>query len=116
MLLEEQLITHQQSLDMHHVPQFYTNNKSKNIFNDIIMKQKEGKSVKITAKDVPPTDIPCTEQAKVLAAAKVKEVSAAGNLDYELIVKEGVQYDITANVNPVDGIVNGAECTIHHIP
>ena len=51
----------------------------------------------------------------ILGAAQNKDVNSTGNLPYDLAVKEGVLYDLTANVDVQDGMVNGAECHVRHI-
>ena len=115
-LLKSRLITQQKSLELSDVPHFFTSNDNVDAYNQVIMERGTGNSVILTAVDEAPTDIPKSERRKVLGAAKVKPFSAAGNLAYQLTVKEGVRYDITANASPKEGIVNGAECTIRHIP
>ena len=54
-------------------------------------------------------------QKLVLAAAQNKDVNSTGNLPYQLTVKEGLLYDLTANVDVEDGMVNGAECRVRYI-
>ena len=54
-------------------------------------------------------------QKLILTAAQHKDINSTGNLPYELAVKEGVLYDLTANVDVEDGMVNGAECHVRHI-
>jgi hypothetical protein len=114
-LLQTRLITKEESLTMPDVPHFYTVNVNKDEYNRLVMERTPGKSVVITAKDATDPDLVKSQQNRALAAAKVKPTSAAGNLAYELTVKEGVRYDITANIDPIDGIVNGTECTVRHI-
>ena len=114
-LFQTRLITEAQALAMPDVPHFYTTNVKKDAYNDAIMQQTEGRSLTITSKDTVTSDLPKRERNKALAAAKTKPVSGAGNLPHELTLKEGVRYDITANIDPNDGLVNGAECTVRHI-
>ena len=111
-LLESCLITETKSLQMTDVPHFYTTNAKKDAFNEIIMQDNCGQMVVIQAQDSPQGNIPESEKRKALAAAQVKPISAAGNLAYTLTVKEGLHYDITANIDATDGIVNGAECIV----
>ena len=111
-LLQSRLITRSQSLLMPDIPHFYTTNKNKDEYNQTIMEQSDGKIDVLYAIDTVSSDLPKSEQQKVLAAAKVKPQSAAGNLPFELTVKEGLCYDITANIRPDDGLVNGAECVV----
>ena len=54
-------------------------------------------------------------QKLILTAALNKDVNSTGNLPYKLAVKEGVLYNITANVDVEDGMVNGAECHVRHM-
>ena len=54
-------------------------------------------------------------QKLVLGAAQNKDVNSTGNLPYQLTVKEGLLYDLTANVDVEDGMVNGAECRVRYI-
>ena len=114
-LLRTRLISTQQAMALSHVPHFYVTNAKKDEYNNLIMENSPGKTMTIRAKDVVPTDIPKSEQKKALAAAAVKPVSSAGNLEYQLVVKEGLRYDITANISPLEGIVNGAECTLRQV-
>ena len=114
-MLHSAKITETQSRIMLDVPHFFTVNAAKDEFNTFVLENTEGKCITITAVDHVSSDVPKSEQKKILYAAMDKKTSACGNLPYQLVVKEGVQYDITANVNASDGIVNGAECIIKHI-
>ena len=114
-LLESRLISETESLALTDVPHFYTTNVKKDEFNEQIMEQTAGETVTIQAQDKPQENIPQSEKRKALAAAKVKPISAAGNLAFSLTVKTGVHYDLTANVDASDGLVNGAECTVRRI-
>ena len=97
------------------IPRFYTTNANKDAFNELIMLQSAGKMQEIQAQDTPQTNIPKSEQKKALAAARIKPISAAGNLAYNLAIKEGLRYDLTANIDAEDGLVNGAECIVKRI-
>ncbi len=114
-LWKSRLISEDKSLKMTHVPHFYTTNVKKDEFNANVMEQTVGETVTIKAHDIPQENIPQSEKRKVLAAAKVKPISAAGNLAFSLTVTIGVQYDLTANIDPEDGLVNGAECIVQCI-
>ena len=84
-------------------------------FNDIVLQRTPGEITIVTAIDSPPTDITATMQKLVLAAAWNKDVNSTGNLPYQLNIKEGLLYDLTANVDVEDGMVNGAECHVRYI-
>ena len=59
----------------------------------------------MTAIDSASTDITAAMQKLVLGAAQNKDVNSAGNLPFQLTVKEGLLYDLTANIDVEDGIV-----------
>ena len=84
-------------------------------FNETILQRTPGEITVVTAIDSAPTDITATMQKLVLAAAQNKDVNSTGNLPYQLNIKEGLLYDLTANVNVEDGMVNGAECHVRYI-
>ena len=86
-------------------------------FNEIVLQRTPGEITVVTAIDSPPTDITATMQKLVLAAAQNKDVNSTGNLPYQLNIKEGLLYDLTANANVdvEDGMVNGAECHVRYI-
>ena len=69
----------------------------------------------MTAIDSAFTGIKAAMQKLVLGAAQNKDVNSTGNLPYQLTVKEGLLYDLTANVDVEDGMVNGAECRVRYI-
>ena len=69
----------------------------------------------MTAIDSASTDITAAMQKLVLGAAQNKDVNSTGNLPYQLTVKEGLLYDLTANVDVEDGMVKGAECQVRYI-
>jgi hypothetical protein len=114
-LFKSRLISKEQALAMPDTPHFYTTNDKKNEYNAAVMERSPGRSMIITAKDTAAAELPKKEKDKALAAAKNKPVSGAGNLAYQLHLKEGVRYDLTANIDPSDGLVNGAECTVRHL-
>ena len=113
--LQETKISDAQSKEMLDTPHFFTVNTKKDEFNNYVLEKTGGKSITIEALDHVSADLPKSNRTQILYSAKEKKTSACGNLAYELIIKEGVQYDITANINPADGIVNGAECVVQHI-
>ena len=84
-------------------------------FNETVLQRTPGEITVVTAIDSPPTDITATMQKLVLAAAQNKDVNSTGNLPYQLNIKEGLLYDLTANVDVEDGMVNGAECHVRYI-
>ena len=61
------------------------------------------------------TDMTAAMQKLVLGTAQNKDINSTGNLPYQLTVKEGLLYDLTANVDVEDGMVNGAECQVRYI-
>ena len=69
----------------------------------------------MTAIDSASTDVTAAMQKLVLRAAQNKDVNSTGNLPYQLTIKEGLLYDLTANVDVEDSIVNGAECQVRYI-
>ena len=113
--LKSRLITEEESIAMPNVPHFFTTNVKKDHYNFLVMENITGTSVTVEAIDIVQSDIPKSEQRKALASATTKPTSATGNLQHTLTVKVGVTYDITANIAPTDGIVNGAECIVRHI-
>ena len=114
-MLESRKILSSNFSDRADVPRFYTTNANKDAFNNWIMLQSTGEMKEIQAQDSPQTNIPKSEQNKAIAAARVKPISAAGNLAYILTIKEGLRYDLTANIDAEDGLVNGAECIAKRI-
>ena len=113
--LQKTKISEERSRQMLDVPHFFTVNAAKDAFNTFVLENTEGNSITIQAIDHVPSDLAKSEHQRILYSAREKKTSACGNLPYELVIKEGVQYDITANVNALDGIVNGAECIVKHI-
>ena len=113
--LQDVKISEAQSREMLDIPHFFTVNAKKDEFNNYVLEKSGGNNITIEALDHVSADLPKSDQTRILYQAKQKKTSACGNLAYELIIKEGVQYDITANVNPADGIVNGAECVVQYI-
>ena len=64
----------------------------------------------------PKRDKTPTQRQVAREQAKTNQnVSKTGNLSYSLRLKMGLRYDISANINPSDGIVNGTECIVRHI-
>lgn len=113
--LELQHVTAENSLALSDIPHFFTTNAKKDAYNTEIMRRSCGRSRVIQAIDTPPSDIPKSEQKKAVAAATKLPISSTGNLPFLLEVKVGVCYDVTANISPGEGIVNGAECTVRCI-
>ena len=113
--LQSRHTTYENSIKLSHVPHFFTTNAKKDAYNTEIMRRSCGRSLVIQAIDTPPSDIPKSEQRKAVAAAEKIPISSTGNLPFLLEVKEDVCYDVTANISPEEGIVNGAECTVRCI-
>ena len=80
-----------------------------------VLQRIPGELTIVTAIDSPPSGITVAMQKLILAAAQNKDLNSTGNLPYKLAVKEGVLYDLTANVDVEDGMVNGAECQVRCI-
>ena len=113
--LKTRCISEERSLELPNIPHFYTTNEKKDHYNMLVMQETDAPSVTVEGIDVVQSDIPKSEQRKALGAAKIKPTSASGNLPHILIIKVGVKYDVTANISPRDGIVNGAECVVRNI-
>ena len=113
--LQQVKISETRSKEMLDIPHFFTVNAKKDEFNNYVLEKTGGNSITVQALDHVSADLPKSNRTRILYSAKEKKTSACGNLAYELIIKEGVQYDITANINPADGVVNGAECVVQHI-
>ena len=84
-------------------------------YNNTILEQSPGKSITITTIDSPPIDITHSMQEQVLIAAHKKDINSTGNLPYQLTIKIGQLYELTANIAVDDGMVNGTECYVRGI-
>ena len=114
-LIMTRKISEEESLMMVDIPHVFPTRDGVAEFNEAVLQRIPGKITIVTAIDSPPTDISSTMQKLVLAAAQNKDVNSTGNLPYQLLVKEGIMYDLTANVDVEDGMVNGAECCVRYI-
>ena len=115
----ELIMTHQisqeESIKMIDIPHLFPTRDGVAEFNETVLQRTPGEITIVTAIDSPPSDISATMQKLILTAAQHKDINSTGNLPYELAVKEGVLYDLTANVDVEDGMVSGAECHVRHI-
>ena len=114
-ILKTRVMSSERSLELTSVPHYFTANVLKDAFNLEILNRSPGRTVTVCAIDVAPSDIPKQEQAKALHAAKTKDMNATGKLPYELLLKEGQLYEVTANIAVEDGILNGADCILRRI-
>ena len=80
-----------------------------------MLQRTPGQITFVRAINSPPPDISTSMQKLILAAAQNKDINSTGNLPYQLAVKEDVLYDLTANIDVEDGMVNGAECRVRYI-
>ena len=114
-ILEKRKISNIESFRMSDVPHFFPTKDSVINYNNTVLEQSPGKSITITAIDSPPTDITHSMQEQVLIAARKKDINSTGNLPFQLTIKIGQLYDLTANIAIDDGMVNGAECYVRGI-
>jgi len=115
-VLKSRLITQDESETMCGIPHFFPTRSQRDMYNERMMTKQEGFEITVTARDAAPSDQSASFQEKILEAAKnKKDVSSTGNLPYKLTLKVGQQYDITANINVEDGLINGTECRIRQI-
>ena len=114
-LIMTRKILEEESLRMVDIPHLFPTRDGVAEFNETILQRTPGEITVVTAIDSAPTDITATMQKLVLAAAQNKDVNSTGNLPYQLNIKEGLLYDLTANVDVEDGMVNGAECRVRYI-
>ena len=108
-------ISEEESLKMIDTPHLFPTRDGVAEFNQAVLQRTPGQITVVTAVDSAPTDITAAMQKLVLAAAQNKDVNSTGNLPYQLTVKEDLLYDLTANVDVEDGMVNGAECRVRYI-
>ena len=108
-------ISQEESIKMIDIPHLFPTRDGVAEFNETVLQRTPGEITIVTAIDAPPSDITAAMQKLILAAAQNKDINSTGNLPYELAVKEGVLYDLTANVDVEDGMVNGAECHVRCI-
>ena len=108
-------ILEEESLRMVDIPHLFPTRDGVAEFNEAILQRTPSEITVVTTIDSAPTDITATMQKLVLAAAKNKDVNSTGNLPYQLNIKEGLLYDLTANVDVEDGMVNGSECHVRYI-
>ena len=108
-------ICEEESLKMIDTPHLFPTQDGVAEFNQAVLQRTPGQITVVTAIDSASTDISAAMQKLVLAAAQNKDVNSTGNLPYQLTLKEGLLYDLTANVDVEDGMVNGAECRVRYI-
>ena len=97
-ILEKCKISNIESFRMSDVPHFFPTKDSVINYNNTVLEQSPGKSITITAIDSPPTDITHSMQEQVLIAAHKKDINSTGNLPFQLTIKIGQLYDLTANI------------------
>ena len=114
-LIMTRKILEEESIRIVDIPHLFPTRDGVAEFNETVLQRTPGEITVVTAIDSPPTDITATMQKLVLAAAQNKDVNSTGNLPYQLNIKEGLLYDLTANVDVEDGMVNGAECHVRYI-
>ena len=71
--------------------------------------------MKITAIDIPPSDISDKLREHLLAAISKCKPEKTGGLASNITVAINCQYDIIANISVEDGLINGAECCVKYI-
>ena len=108
-------ISEEESLKMIDTPHLFPTQDGVLEFNQVVLQRTPGQITVVTAIDSASTDITAAMQKLVLGAAQNKDINSTGNLPYQLNVKEGLLYDLTANVDAEDGMVNGAECRVRYI-
>jgi hypothetical protein len=113
--LQACLVSPAESLAMCAKPHFFPTRAQTELYNNTVMKQAEGQEIIVNAIDSPASDVSTYVQNQLLAAAKNKNINHTGNLPYTLTLKVGQLYDIVANINVEDGIVNGAECYLRAV-
>ena len=114
-ILQSRTISQEDSYRLTHLPHFYPTRDEAASYNSHVLEHSTGFSMTVHAMDATSNDVSSNTQKAIIAAAQNKEVNSAGNLPYALILKVGQLYDITSNISPEDGIVNGAECTLQYI-
>ena len=114
-LLKECVITQEDADQKTGIPRFFPTRQKVIDFNEQLLQQSVNPPITIYAVDTPPTDVSRDVQKKILEAAKHKSLNATGNLPYIMTVKVGQLYDIIANINVEDGIMNGAECRLEYV-
>ena len=108
-------ISEEKSLKMIDTPHLFPTQDGVAEFNQVVLQRTPRQITVVTAIDSASTDITAAMQKLVLGAAQNKDVNSMGNLPYQLTIKEGLLYDLTANVDVEDGMVNGAECRVRYI-
>ena len=114
-LIMTRKISEEESLMMVDIPHVFPTRDGVTEFNEAVLQKMPGQITVVTAIDSPPTDISAAMQKLVLAAARNKDVNSTGSLPYQLLLKAGIMYDLTANVDVEDGMVNGAECCMRYV-
>ena len=114
-LIMTRKISEEESLKMIDTPHLFPTRDGVAEFNQAVLQRTPGQITVVTAIDSASTDITAAMQKLVLGAAQNKDVNSTGNLPYQLTVKEDLLYDLTANVDVEDGMVNGAECRVRYI-
>ena len=108
-------ISEEESLKMIDTPHLFPTGDCVVEFNQAVLQRTPGQITVVTAIASASTDMTAAMQKLVLGAAQNKDINSTGNLPYQLTVKEGLLYDLTANVDVEDGMVNGAECRVRYI-
>ena len=114
-LIMTRKISEAESLKMIDIPHLLPTRDGIAEFNEAVLQRTPGQITFVRAIDSPPSDIITSMQKLILAAAQNKDINSTGNLPYQLAVKEDVLYDLTANIDVEDGMVNGAECRVRYI-
>ena len=114
-LIMTRKISEEESLKMIDTPHLFPTRDGVAEFNQAVLHRTPGQITVVTAIDSASTDVTAAMQKLVLRAAQNKDVNSTGNLPYQLTIKEGLPYDLTANVDVEDGMVNGAECRVRYI-
>jgi hypothetical protein len=93
----------------------YVSNKEVDCHNSKIINSREGKCHISTAYDQCTGDAPKSAKDHILKKVKELEIQKTSGLRTNLVLKVGIKYMITCNINVSDGLVNGAIGTLHDI-
>ena len=93
---------------------FFTTNKRNDDYNVQMLARTSGRSMLVTVEDFMPDLLPLQEKEKALTTTQ-DQAQQGRWISPELLIKDGVQFNVCANVNRANGLVNGSEFTVNHI-
>lgn len=96
-------------------PHLFTTNKQVDKFNSDIFDQTLSTKIKVPALDTVIGDMPANVKTRLVQSLLHVSTSNTAGLMTDVPIAVGMPYEITANLNITDGLVNGACCHVRKI-